>query len=103
MTLMNNHTNGVKNQNKTNLVVFNSLLHSRNDFLTVPVNMLNECVIADSETGVLQQQKIIDLDGTEKALVRIPEIPPVGYRVFNLIKEDSSINISTSTSASTWV
>jgi len=95
MTLMNNHTNGVKNQNKTNLVVFNSLLHSRNDFLTVPVNMLNECVIADSETGVLQQQKIIDLDGTEKALVRIPEIPPVGYRVFNLIKEDSSINIST--------
>jgi alpha-mannosidase len=67
------------------LLVFNSLLHARAGILSAPAAMLGGQAVADPEAGPLPQQRVTDLDGAEKVLVRVPEVPPVGYRAFDLV------------------
>jgi alpha-mannosidase len=64
------------------LVVLNSLLHPRDDYSSIPLSALPDGYVAVDPDGVpLPQQKTTGLDGTPAVIVRLPEIPPVGYRV----------------------
>ncbi len=66
------------------LVVFNPQLHARSDLAAVPADALAGRIVCDSGGEPLPQQRVTDLDGTEKVLVRPGEVPPVGYRVHEL-------------------
>jgi len=67
------------------VVVFNSLLHARADCLALPAKRLAGRAVADARGEPLPQQEVINLDGTRNVLVRAGEIPPVGYRTFDLV------------------
>jgi len=69
------------------LIVFNSLLHARNDVVSLPASLLSGRALVGDDGNLLTQQSVADLDGTEKVIFRVPKIPGVGYRVFQLAAE----------------
>jgi alpha-mannosidase len=71
------------------LVVFNSLLHTRTDFASIPAALVAGRTIVGPD-GRLVQQRVTDLDGTERVVVRVPEIPGVGYRLLKVVPEPPS-------------
>lgn len=68
------------------LVAVNTLAQSRCDLLSVPADLLGDEALADAEEGTLAQQRVTDLDGTERVLVNAGEVPGVGYRAFNVVE-----------------
>jgi len=67
------------------LVALNGLLHGRSDWLAVPAEALGGRAVADADGRPLPQQAVTDLDGAEKVLVGVPEVPPVGYRTLRVV------------------
>jgi len=65
------------------LAVFNPLLHARSDCASVPPEAMAGRSAGANGCALLQQE-VVNLDGTRRVLIRVPEVPPVGYRVLAL-------------------
>ena len=67
----------------THVIVFNSLLHARSDIIRLPAHELDGFVLTVEDQTPLAQQPVVNLKGKPEVLVQVPEIPSVGYRMFN--------------------
>ena len=76
--------NAAGGRKERTLFAFNSLLHARKDFASIPAAQVEGCTIVGTE-GWLPQQRVSDLDGTERVIVQVPEIPGVGYRLLKVV------------------
>lgn len=66
------------------VVVVNSLLHSRNDWIALPAEQFDGDALVDEHRKQLVQQSVTELDGTRKIISRLPDIPGVGFRRISL-------------------
>jgi len=68
------------------LVATNALLHERSDTLSVPFSELVDRAVLGADGAPLPQQRVTDLDGRERLLVRVGGVPGVGIRRLGLAK-----------------
>ena len=74
------------------ITVFNSFLHTRSDCLCLPDVTIGDVVLVGEDRQSLPHQRITGLDDQTYLLTLLPAIPPVGYRVFNLVRPSPEIS-----------